>query len=113
MCNANDTTTSKTVKIFSPFRLNAAQRKVLDDAGLRDARIMATGDLNEYKIQELLGNGAPIDAFGVGTDLATSADSPSLGGIYKLTGKAANLHVAMHIDGVLEGRYDHSFTSGM
>jgi hypothetical protein len=33
--------------------------------------------------------------------------------IYKTRGKASNLHVAMHIDGVLEGRYDHGFTSGM
>jgi nicotinate phosphoribosyltransferase len=45
---------------------------------------MATGDLNEYKILELVATGAPIDAFGVGTDLATSSDAPSLGAVYKL-----------------------------
>ena len=61
-----------------------AVRKILDDSGLRDAKIMATGDLNEYKIQELMAARAPIDMFGVGTDLATSADAPSLGVIYKL-----------------------------
>jgi len=61
-----------------------AVRKILDDAGLRDAKIMATGDLNEYKIQELMAARAPIDMFGVGTELATSADAPSLGVIYKL-----------------------------
>jgi nicotinate phosphoribosyltransferase len=45
---------------------------------------MATGDLNEYKIQELMAARAPIDVFGVGTELATSADAPSLGVVYKL-----------------------------
>lgn len=64
--------------------LARAVRQILDDAGLRDAKIMATGDLNEYKIQELMAARAPIDMFGVGTELATSADAPSLGVIYKL-----------------------------
>ena len=59
-------------------------RKILDDAGLKNAKIMATSDLNEYKILEFAAAGAPIDAFGVGTDLATSADSPHLGVVYKL-----------------------------
>ena len=45
---------------------------------------MATGDLNEYKIHELVAARAPIDVFGVGTELATSADAPSLGVVYKL-----------------------------
>jgi nicotinate phosphoribosyltransferase len=45
---------------------------------------MASGDLNEYRIRELVAAGAPIDAFGVGTDLATSADAPNLGAVYKL-----------------------------
>ncbi len=64
--------------------LSRAVRNVLDDAGLQDAKIMATGDLNEYRIRELLNAGAPIDAFGVGTELATSADSPTLAAVYKL-----------------------------
>jgi nicotinate phosphoribosyltransferase len=64
--------------------LSRAVRRILDDAGLKDAKIMATGDLNEYKILELVAVRAPIDAFGVGTELATSADAPSLGAIYKL-----------------------------
>ncbi len=64
--------------------LAPAVRKILDDAGLRDAKIMATGDLNEYKIHELVAAQAPIDMFGVGTELATSADAPSLGVVYKL-----------------------------
>jgi nicotinate phosphoribosyltransferase len=68
----------------SLVELAPAVRKILDDAGLTDAKIMATGDLNEYKIHELIAAGAPIDLFGVGTDLATSADAPSLGVIYKM-----------------------------
>jgi nicotinate phosphoribosyltransferase len=64
--------------------LSREVRKILDDAGLNNAKIMATSDLNEYKILEYAAAGAPIDAFGVGTDLATSADSPSLGVVYKL-----------------------------
>ncbi len=68
----------------NPVELAPAVRKILDDAGLRDAKIMATGDLNEYKIQELVAARVPIDSFGVGTDLATSADAPSLGVVYKM-----------------------------
>ncbi|MBV8845134.1 MAG: nicotinate phosphoribosyltransferase [Bryobacterales bacterium] len=64
--------------------LAPAVRKILDDAGLTDAKIMATGDLNEYKIHELIAARAPIDMFGVGTELSTSADAPSLGVVYKL-----------------------------
>lgn len=59
-------------------------RRILDDAGLHKAKIMATGDLNELKIHELVAAGAPIDSFGVGTELATSADSPTLGVVYKM-----------------------------
>lgn len=59
-------------------------RQILDEAGLPDAKIMATSDLSEYKILELLAAKAPIDAFGVGTELATSADAPSLSAVYKI-----------------------------
>ena len=59
-------------------------RAILDEAGLPEAKIMASGDLDEYKIRDLVQAGAPIDAFGVGTQLATSADAPSMGAIYKL-----------------------------
>ncbi len=68
----------------NPVELAPAVRKILDDAGLRDAKIMATGDLNEFKIHELVAAQVPIDSFGVGTDLATSADAPSLGVVYKM-----------------------------
>ena len=45
---------------------------------------MVTGDLDEYRIRELLAAGAPIDVFGVGTQLSVSADAPSLSGVYKM-----------------------------
>jgi nicotinate phosphoribosyltransferase len=64
--------------------LSRQVRAILDEAGHRDARIMATGDLDEYKIRDLVRGGAPIDAFGVGTQLATSADAPSLSAVYKI-----------------------------
>jgi nicotinate phosphoribosyltransferase len=64
-------------------------RAILDEAGCRQAKIMASGDLNEYRIAELVQGGAPIDAFGVGTELATSADAPAMGSIYKLVEIAA------------------------
>jgi len=57
---------------------------MLDDAGLQTAKIMASGDLDEWKIRDLVTAGAPIDSFGVGTQLATSADAPALSAIYKL-----------------------------
>ena len=65
-------------------RLSRAARAILDEAGLRDAKIMLSGDLDEYRIRDLVRDGAPVDAFGVGTQLATSADAPSMGTIYKL-----------------------------
>jgi nicotinate phosphoribosyltransferase len=64
--------------------LAPAVRGILDGAGLVDAKIMATGDLDEYKILELIANDVPIDSFGVGTALATSADAPNLSAVYKM-----------------------------
>src|SRR5580693_3685671 len=56
--------------------LSREVRRILDDAGMRDTKIMASGDLDESKIAAIVQAGAPIDAFGVGTDLATSAEAP-------------------------------------
>ncbi len=64
--------------------LARAVRDVLDAEGCADLRIFASSDLDEYRIADLLAQGAPIDAFGVGTRLGTSADAPSLGAVYKL-----------------------------
>lgn len=59
-------------------------RKILDDAGRNSVSIMASGDLNEHIIRELVSKDAPIDCFGVGTELCTSRDDPALNGVYKL-----------------------------
>lgn len=64
--------------------LSRGVRKIFDRHALPKIKIMASGDLNEYKIAELVAAGAPIDSFGVGTELATSYDAPSLGVVYKL-----------------------------
>jgi nicotinate phosphoribosyltransferase len=59
-------------------------RKILDEGGLEDVRIVLSGDLDEHRIQMLLNEAVPVDAFGVGTQLGTSADAPALGCVYKL-----------------------------
>jgi len=64
--------------------LSKRVRAILDEAGMLRTKIFASGDLNEFKIAELIAAGAPIDLFGVGTDLSTSRDAPALGGVYKL-----------------------------
>ncbi|MEW5747705.1 MAG: nicotinate phosphoribosyltransferase [Candidatus Thermoplasmatota archaeon] len=64
--------------------LSKEVRAIMDAAGKKDGRIFATNDLNEYKIAEMLEAGAEIDIFGIGTELVLSADSPSIGGVYKL-----------------------------
>jgi nicotinate phosphoribosyltransferase len=64
--------------------LSRKVRAILDDGGLSDVRILASGDLDEYRIAELIAAGTPIDSFGVGTRMGTSADAPSLGVVYKL-----------------------------
>ncbi|MEM3159797.1 MAG: nicotinate phosphoribosyltransferase, partial [Nitrososphaera sp.] len=66
------------------YALSTESRKILDRAGYRNARIMASGDLNEQVIEDLVRNGAPIDVFGVGTELTTSRDDPAMNGVYKL-----------------------------
>jgi nicotinate phosphoribosyltransferase len=59
-------------------------RELLDRAGLSSTRIIVSGDLDEWKITELVASGAPVDTLAVGTALATSDDAPALGGVYKL-----------------------------
>ena len=65
--------------------LSKKARKMLDDAGYPDAKICASGDLDEYSIESLKNQGACINSWGVGTKLITSADMPALGGVYKLS----------------------------
>jgi nicotinate phosphoribosyltransferase len=64
--------------------LSRAARALLDDAGMHATRIVASGDLDEGQISALVAAGAPIDVWGVGTDLGTSRDSPAVGGVFKL-----------------------------
>ncbi len=64
--------------------LSREVRKILDGNGFRDAIVFASGGINEYKIKELIDKKAPIDGFGVGTELVTSADLPYLDCAYKL-----------------------------
>lgn len=59
-------------------------REVLDRGGATSTRIFASGNLDEHKIARMLADGAPIDGFGVGTELGTSGDAPSLNSTYKL-----------------------------
>ena len=66
------------------LELSRHARALLDEAGMPEARIVASGDLEENHIAELTAARAPIDSFGVGTDLGTSRDSPVVNGIYKL-----------------------------
>src|SRR5437867_1349552 len=59
-------------------------RAMLDRAGLRQVKIFVSSSLDEYSIERLLDDGAPIDGFGVGAHMATSSDAPVLDTAYKL-----------------------------
>lgn len=59
-------------------------RRILDAGGLQDVIIFASGDLDEYALRDMLGAGAPVDGFGVGTRVDTSSDQPYLDCAYKL-----------------------------
>jgi nicotinate phosphoribosyltransferase len=76
----------KGVRLDSGDRLELARaaRSLLDEAGMEDAAIVVSGDLDELQIAALVAAGAPVDVWGVGTDLGTSRDSPTVGGVYKL-----------------------------
>ena len=67
--------------------LSIEARKMLDEAGFKEALIFATNDLDEYKIADLKQQGAEITAWGVGTKLITADETPALGGVYKLAGQ--------------------------
>jgi nicotinate phosphoribosyltransferase len=99
--------------------LSRSVRKILDEGGLRQATIFASGNLDEYRLRDLLASGSPIDGFGVGTSLVTSSDAPYLDAVYKLqeyagtprrkrsTGKATwpgrkQVHRSFRDDGTLD-----------
>jgi nicotinate phosphoribosyltransferase len=64
--------------------LSRSVRRILDEGGLSEATIFASGNIDEYRIRDLLAAGSPIDGFGVGTSLVTSSDAPYLDAVYKL-----------------------------
>lgn len=70
-------------------KLSKETRAAFDEAGLDYVKISVSNDLDEYTIQSLFAQGAPIDSFGVGTKLATCDPQPSLGGVYKLSATRA------------------------
>ena len=76
--------------------LSIRARRMLDEAGLPDVRIIASGDMDEWIIHDLKSQGAKIDLFGVGTRLVTSHGEPSLTGVYKLA--------AIEVDGAWSPR---------
>lgn len=65
--------------------LSKKARKMLDDAGLNDVKIVASNQLDEYIIKSLIDQGAELDAFGVGTSLITGQEDGALDGVYKLS----------------------------
>lgn len=65
-------------------------RRILDDAGLTDCKIVASNSLDEYTITSLLSQGGPIDMFGVGERLITSKSDPVFGAVYKIVGIEKN-----------------------
>ncbi|HSO74761.1 MAG TPA: nicotinate phosphoribosyltransferase [Blastocatellia bacterium] len=79
------------------LELSKKVRQILDEAGMTETKIFASSDLNETRIADLISRGAQIDSFGVGTELATSYDSPALGGVYKLAAIEENGRVSMRI----------------
>lgn len=70
--------------------LSKEARKQLDQAGFPNARVVASGDLDENLIRDLKMQGAKIDVWGVGTQLITAKDCPALGGVYKLSAEEEN-----------------------
>ncbi|MFB6318833.1 nicotinate phosphoribosyltransferase [Saccharicrinis sp. FJH54] len=64
--------------------LSKQSRKMLDYAGFPEVKIVASNQLDEYIIQSLLTQGAPVDSFGIGTALVTGKDDAALDGVYKL-----------------------------
>ena len=66
--------------------LTKKARRMLDDAGLQECKIVVSNALDEYLIQDLLSQGAQVDTFGVGERLITARSEPVFGGVYKLVG---------------------------
>jgi nicotinate phosphoribosyltransferase len=65
--------------------LSKMARRMLDEAGFENVSIVLSNDLDEHTITSILDEGAPVNAWGIGTKLATAYDQPTLGGVYKLS----------------------------
>ncbi len=65
--------------------LSVQARKLLDKAGFKETKIIASNSLDEYSIAELKNKNSPINIWGVGTNLATAYNQPALDGVYKLS----------------------------
>jgi len=78
--------TMKAVRLDSGDLADHARkvRRILDEGGLPQVQILASGNLDEYRLERLIADGAPIDSFAVGTAMTTSVDAPSLDCAYKL-----------------------------
>lgn len=70
--------------------LSKKARKMLDNAGFEDCKIVASNSLDEYIIRDILVQGAKVDSFGVGERLVTSKSEPVFGGVYKLAAVEEN-----------------------
>lgn len=73
--------------------LSKKARKMLDDAGWPEAKIVASNSLDEFKINDIINQGGQIDVFGVGERLITSRSNPVFGGVYKLVAVEKDGHV--------------------
>lgn len=67
--------------------LSKEARKMFDKNNLKEAKIFVSNELDEFIIEQLINNGSPIDAWGVGTNLVTAKGDPSLSGVYKISAK--------------------------
>jgi nicotinate phosphoribosyltransferase len=83
--------------------LSKKVRKILNESGLEYVKIVASNQLDEYVIQSLINQGAPIDIFGVGTSLITGSPSAALDGVYKvcMTNKIARLKISENIEKII------------
>lgn len=77
--------------------LSKKARKMLDEAGLQDCKIIASNSLDEYLIDDLINQQAEIDIFGVGENLITSKSTPVLGGVYKLVAQEIDEEIVPRI----------------
>lgn len=77
--------------------LSKKARKMLDEAGYEDCKIVASSALDEFKIKDMLDQGAIVDSFGVGERLITSMSNPVFGGVYKLVATEENGNITPKI----------------